>query len=105
MLPTLRGCAIFGARERISLLTRWDLALEMMAGNAFSIRIGSALSFALAPQIKISIIQSKQKAQVYMGGGTWSQVTWVMLCVDVTPIRLSGLFLEVGGMVLVIKGG
>ena len=50
-----------GARERISLLTRWDLALEMMAGNAFSIRIGSALSLALAPQIKISVIQSTQK--------------------------------------------
>ena len=55
MLPTLRGCAIFGARERISLLTRWDLALEMMAGNAFSIRMGSALSFALAPQISVPV--------------------------------------------------
>ena len=33
MLPTLRGCAIFGARERIRLLTRWDLALERMAGR------------------------------------------------------------------------
>ena len=50
MLPTLRGCAILGARERIRLLTRWDLALVTMAGNAFSTRTGSTLSFALAPQ-------------------------------------------------------
>ena len=55
VLPTLRGLMTLGARERIRLLTRWDLALEMMAGNAFSIRIGSALSLALAPQIRVPV--------------------------------------------------
>ena len=55
VLPTLRGLMTLGARERIRLLTRWDLALEMMAGNAFSMRTGSALSFALAPQISVPV--------------------------------------------------
>ena len=47
----------------------------MMTGNAFSIRIGSALSLALAPQIKISVIQSTQKVQVHLGDRTGKQLT------------------------------
>ena len=51
MLPTLRGWDVLGARARISLPTRPNWALVMVAGNAFSTRTGSALSFAFAPQI------------------------------------------------------
>ena len=44
-----------GARARISLPTRPNWALVMMAGNAFSTRTGSALSFAFAPQIMVPV--------------------------------------------------
>ena len=44
-----------GARERISLLTRRNWAFEMMPGNAFSSRTGSALSFAVVPQTRVPV--------------------------------------------------
>ena len=53
MLPTLRGWDVLGARERISLLTRLNWALVTMAGNAFSTRTGSALSFECVPQTRV----------------------------------------------------
>ena len=46
-----------------------------MAGCAFSTRTGCAPSLALVPQTRISVMQSTQNNQVYMGGGTWKQLT------------------------------
>ena len=51
----LRGWDVLGARARISLPTRLNWALVMMAGNAFSTRTGSALSFAFTPQIRVPV--------------------------------------------------
>ena len=47
-----------GARRRSCWLTRRNWALEMMAGNAFSTRTGSALSLAFAPQINVPVYAS-----------------------------------------------
>ena len=55
VLPTLRGWDLLGARARISLPTRLNWAFVMMAGNAFSTRTGSALSFAFAPQTRVPV--------------------------------------------------
>ena len=46
-----------------------------MAGCAFSTRTGCAPSLALVPQTRISVMQSTQNNQVYVGGGTWKQLT------------------------------
>ena len=58
MLPTLRGWDFLGARARISLATRPNWVLLMMAGNAFSTRTGSALSLALRPQTRVPVYAS-----------------------------------------------
>ena len=54
-LPTLRGLAILGARELMSLETRSNCFLVMMAENAFSTLTGAALSLAFVPQTKVPV--------------------------------------------------
>ena len=54
-LATLRGLTILGARDRSSLLTRLNWAVEMMAGKAFSTRTGSAPSLAFTPQVSVPV--------------------------------------------------
>ena len=58
MLPTLRGCAFLGARERSFRFTRRNRDLETMAGNAFSTLTGSAPSLASVPQTRVPVYTS-----------------------------------------------
>ena len=44
-----------GARERIRALTRLNLALETMAGNAFSMRTGSDFTLPVVPQRSVPV--------------------------------------------------
>ena len=54
-LATLRGLTTLGARDRSSLLTRLNWALEVMAGKAFSTRTGSAPFLAFTPQVSVPV--------------------------------------------------
>ena len=61
MLPTLRGCALLGARDRSFRFTRRNRDLETMAGNAFSTLTGSALSLASTPHTRVPVYTSLRR--------------------------------------------